>query len=56
MLAESPYTMSAVNGWINMTNLGRYGTDYSTRAFMTPFIPAPLSTAMGMRSMPPTNM
>ena len=21
-----------VNGWINMTNLGRYGTDYNTRA------------------------
>jgi len=26
LLAEGPYTMSAVNGWINMTNLGRYGS------------------------------
>ena len=26
--------MSAVNGWINITNLGRYGTDYNTRAFI----------------------
>jgi len=34
LLAEGPYTMSAVNGWINMTNLGRYGTDYETRAFI----------------------
>jgi hypothetical protein len=34
LLAEGPYTMSAVNGWINMTNLGRYGTDYDTRAFI----------------------
>jgi hypothetical protein len=34
LLAEGPYTMSAQNGWINMTNLGRYGTDYNTRAFI----------------------
>jgi hypothetical protein len=34
LLAEGPYTMSAVNGWINMTNLGRYGNDYNTRAFI----------------------
>ena len=34
LLAEGPYSMSAVNGWINMTNLGRYGTDYNTRAFI----------------------
>jgi hypothetical protein len=29
-----PYEMSAVNGWINMLNLGAYGKDYSTRAFI----------------------
>ncbi len=34
LLAEGPFTMSAVNGWINMTNLGRYKTDYNTRAFI----------------------
>lgn len=34
LLAEGPYTMSATNGWINMTNLGRYGSDYNTRAFI----------------------
>jgi len=34
LLAEGPYSMSAVNGWVNMTNLGRYGTDYNTRAFI----------------------
>jgi len=34
LMAEGPYTMSAVNGWVNMTNLGRYGTDYNTRAFI----------------------
>ena len=34
LMAEGPYTLSAVNGWINMTNLGRYGTDYNTRAFI----------------------
>ena len=34
LLAEGPYTMSAVNGWINMTNLGRYGTDHDARAFI----------------------
>lgn len=33
-LAEGPYAMSAANGWINMTNLGRYGDDYNTRAFI----------------------
>ena len=31
--AISPFEMDAVNGWINMLNLGRYGTDYRTRAF-----------------------
>jgi hypothetical protein len=34
LLAEGPYTMSTVNGWVNMTNLGRYGTDYNTRALI----------------------
>ena len=29
-----PYEMNATNGWINMLNLGNYGTDYSTRAFI----------------------
>jgi hypothetical protein len=33
-LAEGPYTMSATNGWLNFLNLGRYGTDYNTRAFI----------------------
>ena len=34
LLAEGPYNMSTVNGWVNITNLGRYGTDYNTRAFV----------------------
>jgi len=29
-----PYTMKTVNGWINMLNLGAYGTDYQTRAYV----------------------
>ncbi len=29
-----PYGMKAANGWINMLNLGAYGTDYQTRAFI----------------------
>jgi hypothetical protein len=29
-----PYEMKGANGWINMLNLGHYGTDYSTRAFI----------------------
>ena len=33
-LAEGPYTMSAANGWFNFMNLGNYGTDYQTRAFI----------------------
>ncbi len=31
-LAEGVTKIKNVNGWINMTNLGRYGTDYNTRA------------------------
>jgi hypothetical protein len=33
-LAVGPYTMKNVNGWINILNLGNYGTDYNTRAFI----------------------
>lgn len=29
-----PYTMKTANGWINMLNLGAYGTDYQTRAYV----------------------
>lgn len=32
--AVGPYDMQAQNGWVNMLNLGRYGTDYNTRAFV----------------------
>jgi hypothetical protein len=32
--AIGPYDMIAPNGWVNMLNLGRYGTDYNTRAFV----------------------
>ena len=31
-MAEGITKMKNVNGWINLTNLGRYGTDYNTRA------------------------
>jgi hypothetical protein len=34
LLAQGPYAMPAVDGWINITNLGRYGSDYNTRAFI----------------------
>lgn len=33
-LAVGPYSMPTVNGWLNIKNLGRYGTDYNTRAFI----------------------
>lgn len=33
-LAAGPYEAKTVNGWLNVTNLGRYGTDYTTRAFV----------------------
>jgi len=29
-----PFSMKTVNGWITMTNLGAYGTDYQTRAYV----------------------
>jgi hypothetical protein len=32
--AIGPYGMPTVNGWINILNLGRYGTDYETRAYV----------------------
>jgi helix-turn-helix resolvase-like protein len=31
---EAPYSMPGVNGWVNPLNLGRYGTDYNTRALI----------------------
>ncbi|MGY3395286.1 hypothetical protein ACVWW6_007877 [Bradyrhizobium sp. USDA 3311] len=31
---EGPYEAPSVNGWINMLNIGRYGTDYNTRALI----------------------
>jgi hypothetical protein len=34
LLAEAPYTMPTSAGWFNMMNLGNYGTDYETRAFI----------------------
>ncbi|MGR4871118.1 DUF1254 domain-containing protein [Variovorax sp. LARHSF232] len=33
-LAEGPYDAKGENGWITMLNLGRYGTDYTTRALI----------------------
>ena len=30
----APYDMKTVNGWLLPTDLGRYGTDYQTRAFI----------------------
>lgn len=35
--ATAPYEAPAVNGWLNMLNLGRYGTDYTTRALIAWF-------------------
>jgi len=34
LLAEGPYGMQTANGWVYIMNLGRYGTDYATRAFV----------------------
>jgi len=31
---SGPYSMKGVNGWFNMLDLGNYGTDYNTRAFI----------------------
>jgi len=33
-LASAPYQMKGVNGWLLPLNLGRYGNDYNTRAFI----------------------
>jgi len=32
--ATGPYSMTAPNGWINMLNIARYGSDYQTRAYV----------------------
>lgn len=32
-----PFKMNLPNGWSNMLNIGRFGTDYSTRAFVAYF-------------------
>jgi hypothetical protein len=32
--AQGPYEQKGVNGWLTMLNLGRYGTDYNTRALI----------------------
>jgi hypothetical protein len=29
-----PYGMKAANGWLNMVNIARFGTDYQTRAYV----------------------
>lgn len=36
-LETGPYTAPTVNGWQNMLNIGRFGTDYTTRAFVAWF-------------------
>jgi hypothetical protein len=34
LLAQGPYTMPTTNGWIDIMNVGNFGTDYQTRAFI----------------------
>jgi hypothetical protein len=34
LLGTAQYEMKGVNGWLIPMNLGRYGTDYNTRAFI----------------------
>jgi hypothetical protein len=34
LFEAGPYSMKTANGWINMLNLGAYGTDYQTRAYV----------------------
>jgi len=29
-----PYGMKAPNGWLNLTNIARFGADYQTRAYV----------------------
>jgi len=36
-LETGPYTAPTVNGWQNVRNIGRFGTDYTTRAFVAWF-------------------
>jgi hypothetical protein len=31
---QGPYATPAVNGWLNLLNIGRYGTDYESRALI----------------------
>jgi hypothetical protein len=33
-LQVGPYSAPAVNGWLNVTNMGRYGSDYTTRTLV----------------------
>ena len=35
--ATGAYDMETVNGWMNVLNIGRFGTDYETRAFIAYF-------------------
>jgi hypothetical protein len=35
--AIGPYSAPTVNGWQNLLNIGRFGTDYTTRAFVAWF-------------------
>lgn len=32
--ATGPFAMNAPNGWVNMQTIGRFGTDYQTRAYV----------------------
>lgn len=34
LFEAGPFTMKTVNGWINMLDIGAYGTDYQTRAYI----------------------
>jgi hypothetical protein len=34
---QGPYEAPNVNGWLNILNIGRYGTDYATRALIAWF-------------------
>ncbi|MBV8071496.1 MAG: DUF1254 domain-containing protein [Acidobacteriaceae bacterium] len=32
--ATGPFSMNSPNGWVNMLNIGRFGTDYQTRGYV----------------------
>jgi hypothetical protein len=32
--ATGPYAMKSLNGWVNMLNIARFGSDYQTRAYV----------------------